>query len=83
MRETKEEEQETVTVTRVGTAPEALDLPGCVQERHHDPDGRAPSASRSPSRGGKRLSGGSTREKGTQKKKLNQLIRAERKVLLI
>lgn len=68
MRETAEEERE--TVARVETAPEAFDLPGCVQERHQAPDGRAPSASRSPQQGWKTAQrGGSTREKEPPPKK--------------
>lgn len=70
MRETGEEERE--TVARVETAPEAFDLPGCVQERHQAPDGRAPSASRSPQQGWKTAQrGGSTQEKEPPPQKKN------------
>lgn len=46
-----------------GNAPEAFDLPACVQERHEDPNGRSLCAARSPSRDGKQLSMGSAQEK--------------------
>lgn len=45
--------EEQKMVKRFGSAPEAFDLPGCVQEPDGDPNGRAPCASRSPSRDGK------------------------------